>query len=75
MIHKDEQVLPASYATGLRQLIKGGGMNQGGTQEVHEHTWHVNTLDASSFEEFLMTKGQTAVVNVTREAARNGRLG
>lgn len=75
MIHKDEQILPASYATGLRQLIKSGGAGQGGTQEIHQHTWNVQTMDASSFEEFLMTKGQTAVVNVTREAVRNGRMG
>jgi hypothetical protein len=24
-VHKDEQVLPANYAEGLRQLIAGGG--------------------------------------------------
>lgn len=76
MIHKDEQVLPASYASGLRQLIKNGGpgQQQAPPQEIHQHTWNVQAMDASSFEDFLMNN-QSAMVRVQRELVRNGRMG
>lgn len=46
ILHKDEQVLPAQYAEGLRNLVAGGG---GGD---HYH-FHVNALDGPSMRDFI----------------------
>jgi hypothetical protein len=68
MIHKDEQVLPAEYAQGLRDLVKGGG----GAREVHNHHYTIQAMDAQSFDTFLR-RNQGTLVKVSNEAMRNRR--
>jgi hypothetical protein len=48
MLHKNEQVLPAEYAQGLRNLVAGGG-NTGGGGDIHAHFNGVT--DAKTFFE------------------------
>lgn len=45
-LHKDEQVLPAEYAEGLRSLVANGGKQGGGVINI-------NTLDARSVKRFF----------------------
>lgn len=66
MIHKDEQVLPAKYAEGLRNLIEGGGAQGGGFSP----TFHINALDAKGVERVLRDNN-SAVGKAVRDYGRN----
>lgn len=54
MIHRDEQVLPASYAQGLRELVGSGGSS---SPSVHVHV-NVSAIDAASFQKTVTKHGQ-----------------
>lgn len=69
-IHKDEMVMSAPLAQGLRDLIAGGG--KGGGQVVHEHHYTIHAMDAKSFHDFLRTN-KGALMKVTGEAVRDRR--
>lgn len=64
VLHKDEQVLPAQYAEGLRNLVAGGG--NGGTTHVHIHA-----MDSGSFESFMKRNPQ-ALMRALGSAHRTG---
>lgn len=53
MIHRDEQVLPASYAQGLRDLVGNGSAS---AAAVHVHL-NVNAIDAASFQQTISRHG------------------
>lgn len=69
-IHKDEMVMSAPLAQGLRDLIAGGG--KGGSQAVHHHHYNIQAMDAKSFHDFLRTN-KGALVKVSNEALRDRR--
>lgn len=73
MVHKNEQILPASYAEGLRKLVATGGQGGG---VVHNHTWNVQANDASSFIQMMNQPGhKDAFVKYLGGIVRNGRIG
>jgi|GEM_PF-3941023 len=45
MVHKQEMVLPAREAEGIRNLVRGGG--NGGS-----NTYHIHAMDAESFRDY-----------------------
>jgi len=53
MIHRDEQVLPASYAQGLRDLVSNGSAS---APAVHVHL-NVSAIDAASFQQTIARHG------------------
>ncbi len=63
VLHKDEQVLPAQYAEGLRNLVAGGG---GST-----YHYHIHANDAAGFEGMLRRNPQ-ALVRALGHAHRLG---
>jgi hypothetical protein len=66
MLHKNEQVLPASYAQGLRDLVSGGTSGGGITHmEPHFH----GVIDAKSF--FQQNQGH--LVSTIKDAVGNRR--
>jgi hypothetical protein len=65
MIHKNEQVLPASYAEGLRNLVKNGG----GGGDTHVHANFSGVIDAKSF----FQKNQGDLVGCIKDAVKNRR--
>ncbi|MBI1751869.1 MAG: hypothetical protein HY014_05410 [Acidobacteria bacterium] len=68
-LHKNEQVLPASYAEGLRSLVAshqtGEGQQSGGETHVHFH----GTLIDSTFWQ----KHQGPIIQTVQDAIRNRR--
>jgi len=66
MLHKNEQVLPASYAQGLRDLVSGG-TSGGGITHMEPH-FHV-VIDAKSF--FQQNQGH--LVSTIKDAVGNRR--
>lgn len=68
MLHKDEQVLPSTYAEGLRKLVAGGGNGQ--TVHHHYHA-NVNAMDARSLNDFLR-RNPGALKSWAMHAQRNG---
>ena len=50
LLHKDEQVLPAEYAEGLRELVSSRGSNV-------SH-YHIHAMDSASFEGYLKRNPQ-----------------
>lgn len=50
VLHKDEQVLPAEYAEGLRGLVSRGG---GGGD-----TFHIHAIDAQSLHDYIQRNGR-----------------
>jgi hypothetical protein len=67
MLHKDEQVLPASYAEGLRKVVGGGGSPGGGssTTNVNFH----GCFDAKSFWQ----QQQGNVLSTIQDGLKNRR--
>ncbi|MHB1282582.1 MAG: phage tail length tape measure family protein [Metallibacterium scheffleri] len=63
VLHKDEQVLPAQYAEGLRNLVAGGG---GST-----YHYHIHANDAAGFENMLR-RNSGALVRAFQHAHRTG---
>lgn len=63
VLHKDEQVLPAQYAEGLRNLVAGGG---GST-----YHYHIHANDAAGFEGMLK-RNPGALVRALGHAGRTG---
>lgn len=67
-LHRDEQVLPAGYAEGLRRLVEQGGRGGG---DVHHHHYNVQAWDGRSLKDFLRRNpGALAAA-----AAHAGRMG
>jgi hypothetical protein len=62
-IHKDEQVLPSSYAEGLRNLVASGGVG-----DVHAHFYGV--VDAKTF----FQNNQGHIVSTIKGAIGNRRF-
>lgn len=63
ILHKDEQVLPAQYAEGLRNLVGNGGGNT--------YHYHIHANDATGFEGMLKRNPQ-ALVRALGHAHRTG---
>ena len=75
MVHKNEQILPASYAEGLRNLVAAGGQGGGGG-EVHNHSYNIVANDAPSFIQMMNQPGhKAAFVSYMGGLMRNGRIG
>jgi hypothetical protein len=53
MVHKDEQILPASYAEGLRGLVAGGGKGGGGKAFHYHDNSNYSGLGTSEFGDKL----------------------
>ena len=68
-IHKDEMVLPAQYADGLRAMLEHGG---GGQQPV-QVTYQVSAIDARGVQQFLQAHGP-ALSDAVAKQVRNGRF-
>ena len=70
-IHKDEQVLPASYAQGLRSMIaNNSGGAGGGITVVVNHS--VSAIDAESFQGAVRKHGNMIGNEVARVLRRKG---
>jgi hypothetical protein len=67
MLHKDEQVLPASYAEGLRKVVAGGGAGSGGGGDIHNH--FNGCFDAKTF----FQQHQGPMVAAMQDAIKNRR--
>jgi hypothetical protein len=65
-IHKNEMVLPAKYAEPLRQQLEGGEGIGGGGGDVY----HINALDAKSFEDYL-SRNKGALSRAVRSMGRD----
>jgi hypothetical protein len=72
MIHKDEQVLPASYAQGLRNLVASGGQGGAGGKGDSYHVT-IQAIDSKSFMDTYKANS-AGIIKVTKEMARNGRI-
>jgi len=68
-IHKDEMVLPAHLAQGVRDMTTNGGS---GGASGGGLTLNVSAMDAKSFHNYLRSN-QTALAKVMGEMSRNGR--
>jgi hypothetical protein len=68
-IHKNEMILPAPLAEGIRQNL-GDGSRSGGGSVVHHH-W--NVLDGQDVKRVL-TRHQDALFGVIREGGKNRRI-
>lgn len=69
-LHAEEMVLPAKYANAFRDMVAGGGA--GGQPAGDTHHWHVNALDARSFEGMLRNGGSDVIVKSLQERRRSG---
>lgn len=67
-LHKDEQVLPAGYAEGLRKLVANGGSGQ---QVVHHHHYSIQAWDGRSMKDTLR-RNPHLLADAARHASRNG---
>jgi hypothetical protein len=72
MIHKDEQVLPASYAQGLRNLVASGGQGGAGGKGDSYHVT-IQAIDSKSFMDTYKANS-AGIIKVTKDMARNGRI-
>lgn len=68
-LHKDEQVLPASYAEGLRKLVANGGSGQ----QVHHHHYYydIKAWDGRSMKDTLR-RNPHLLADAATHATRNG---
>jgi hypothetical protein len=60
-IHKDEMVMPAPEAQGIRDLVKSGGV-KGGASEIHIHA-----VDAASVRKLFMDNGPALMASIKRQ--------
>jgi hypothetical protein len=68
MIHRDEQVLPAPYAQGLRDLVDSGS---GPGSAVHVHV-NVSAIDSASFQKTVTKHGHMIGEQVYRVLRKRG---
>ncbi len=71
MIHRNEMVVPATYASGLRAAMGGQGDGGGSGGETHYHNYTIHANDAASFSDMLH-RNASAVGAAVGRAARNG---
>ncbi len=79
LLHKNEMVLPASIANPMRGMLndfnsgKGFPMGEGGrgSGDTHNYAIHVHTMDAKSFDDYLMNN-HGSVMKALRKSARSG---
>lgn len=72
-VHKKEMILPASIADGFRDMINSGKQSPGsGSGQVHH--WHINTMDAKSFHEFLKGNGSALKDEMKRQLRNFGGI-
>lgn len=64
-IHKDEMVMPAPLAQGVRDKVLGKGDGGGGS------TYNINAVDAKSFKDLLMSN-PASVAEAVKAHVRNG---
>ena len=70
-VHKNEMVLPAGYASGLRQMIDSGNSS---SVQVHVHHT-VNAIDAASFQDSVRRHGNIIGNEVARVLKKKGLAG
>jgi diadenosine tetraphosphate (Ap4A) HIT family hydrolase len=70
MIHKNEQILPADYAEGLRNLVANQGQGGSGS-DTHNHL-HVHAVDAKGVAAFFQ-KHQSSLFKTFQNGMRTGR--
>jgi len=66
MVHKNEMILPAPLAEGVRNMIGQGGAGGGAT-----HNWHIHAVDAAGVKRFFLDN-QDALAAALSRASRNG---
>ncbi len=69
-LHKQELVLPASLAQGVRGLVAGGGKD-GGDGDTHVH-FNVSAMDGNSVKSFFKNH-RNHVAEAVKSAVRDGR--
>ncbi|MGD0826565.1 MAG: hypothetical protein ABSA09_00555 [Desulfobaccales bacterium] len=69
-LHKQEMVLPASLAGGVRDLVAGGGKG-GGAGDTHVH-FNVSAMDGPSVKSFFKNN-RNHVTEAVKAAMRDGR--
>jgi hypothetical protein len=69
-LHEEEMVLPSQYANVIRGMASGDG---GGQSRVggDQHHYHINAIDARSFERFARDN-KRALAGALKDAARDG---
>ncbi len=67
-VHKNETILPAGIASGLRNMIENGG---GGGGDVHVH-FNVNAIDSASFKDTVGKHGHMIGELVTKALKKKG---
>jgi hypothetical protein len=73
MVHKNEMILPAHIAQGVRDMSSGGNAGSGGQGGGDTHHWHISTMDGRSTEHFFrnnMTALAKAVKTKTQNSAQ-----
>ncbi|MGA9820503.1 MAG: hypothetical protein WBQ36_02790, partial [Desulfobaccales bacterium] len=69
-LHKQEMVLPASLAAGVRGLVAGGGKSgAGGDNHVH---FNVSAMDGNSVRQFFKNN-RNHLAEAVKSAMRDGR--
>jgi hypothetical protein len=71
-VHKNETILPASIAGGLRDMIEGGGGGAGGGgNTVHVHM-NINAIDSASFKDTVGKHGHMIGELVNKALKKKG---
>jgi hypothetical protein len=69
MVHKDEMILPANIAQGVRNMATAGG-GGGGSPATTNMTFNVRAIDGQSVMNMLRNQ-QSTIVSILSNAARN----
>jgi len=74
-IHKNEMILPASLAEGVRKNLGDGNVKGNGNGGGDHFHFHNHAVDAKGFEAMInRNDNQGALIRSMREAMRNGRM-
>jgi len=71
MVHKNEMVLPAHLAQGVREMSSGGGQGSGGQGGGDTHNWYVSAIDAKSFQTALRGGLGTQLASYVKQKTQN----
>jgi hypothetical protein len=73
-IHKNEMVMSAPLATGIRDMVANQGSGGGGGNSGGGNVIHVHAMDAKSVKQFLgKSSNRSALAGALGGMARNGR--
>jgi hypothetical protein len=74
MLHRGEQVIPSSYAEGLRAAGGGGASTSGPSITYGDTHVHLSAIDSRSGAQFLMAHSDTIAKSMFRAHRNNSRF-